>query len=189
MRRWGGEEPVVAPAPATTAPPATPAPTTTTTAAPATPAPTTTAAPTTTPAPTTTTPPTTPAPTTTTQPGPIDVAGVWAFLIDVTRARGICSGEEDEKVQDEEVTIRQDGTTLSVTGLNRDDPPWEGEIVDNTVTFGGERDEDRGRTTAMFTLTVDDAGTMMSGEEVWAWSGPGGSCRNSLSEVTAERAT
>ena len=175
----GEDDPVAAPTTTTTVP-VTAAPTTVrSAAAPTAPAP---------PLPTTTVVATTqPAPTTTTEPGPIDVSGVWAFLIDVTKATGICSGEENEKVQAEEVTIHQDGAVLIVTGLNETDPPWQGEIVGNTVTFGGERDEDRGRTTAMFTLTVDDDGATFTGEEVWAWTGPGGSCSNSLSEVSAHR--
>ena len=74
----------------------------------------------------------------------------------MTEAKGICSGETDEKVEPDEVTIRQEGVTLTVTGLNATDPAWQGEIVGNTVTFGGERDEDRGPTTALFILTVDD---------------------------------
>ena len=177
----GEDDPVVAP-PTTTAVPAAAAATTTTVPS---------APPTTTPPPASpaatvvaTTQPTT---TTTTEAGPIDVSGVWAFLIDVPKATGICCGEENEKVQGEEVTIQQDGVTLTVTGLNETDPPWKGEIVGNTVTFGGERDEDRGRTTAMFTLTVDDDGTTFTGEEVWAWTGPGGSCSGSLSAVSAQR--
>lgn len=171
--------------------------TTTTTAAPAA-APTPATAPTTasvapiaTPAPTTATPPPAPTPTeptTTTEAGPIDVSGEWTFMIDVTETRGACAGEENEPVGQETVTISQDGDILTVTGLNGTDPPWQGQIVDNTVTFQGERDEDGGRTVAFFALTVDDDGTRLTGIEEWTWSGPGGNCPDSLSTVTAERA-
>jgi len=157
--------------------------------APAAAPPTSTAAPTTT-APTTpasTSAPTTQPASTTTEAGPIDVSGVWTFLIDVTEAKGTCSGEEDEKVEPNEVTIRQDGVTLTVTGLNNTDPPWQGEIVANSVTFAGERDEDGGRTIAAFTLTVDDAAATLAGIEVWSWSGPGGGCADARSEVSAVR--
>ena len=124
----------------------------------------------------------------TTEAGPIDVSGVWTFVIDVTETRGACAGEEDEPVDPDTVTIEQDGDVLTVTGLNGNDPPWSGQITGNQVTFAGERDEDDGRTTALFVLTVDDAGTVFGGIEEWTWSGPGGSCPDSLSDVTADRA-
>ena len=157
------------PAPAPTGAPTLPAPAPATTSAPAT----TTQA---------------PAATTTTEPGPIDVSGVWTFIIDVTKTGGACAGEEDEPVDPKTVTIKQEGDVLTVTGLNGTDPPWQGQIVDNTVTFAGERDEDRGRTVASFTLTVDEATMQLTGIEEWTWSGPGGTCPGSLSEVSAERA-
>ena len=184
----GEDDPVAVPVTSTAAPAAAPPTTAPATLPPATAPPTTTPVPTTQPAATTTAVPTTQPPaTTTTEPGPIDVSGVWTFLIDVTEAKGICSGETDEKVEPDEVTIRQEGVTLTVTGLNATDPAWQGEIVGNTVTFGGERDEDRGPTTALFILTVDDDATTLAGIEEWGWTGPGGSCPGSLSEVTAER--
>ena len=123
----------------------------------------------------------------TTEAGPIDVSGVWTFIINVTETRGACAGEEDEPVDPDTVTIQQDGDVLTVTGLNGTGPPWFGQITGNQVTFAGERDEDDGRTTALFVLTVDDAGTVFGGIEEWTWSGPGGSCPDSLSDVTANR--
>ena len=105
----------------------------------------------------------------------------------MTETRGACAGEEDEPVEADTVTIAQDGDLLVVTGLNGTDPPWTGQITGNEVTFAGERDEDGGRTTALFVLTVDDAGSVFGGIEEWSWKGPGGSCPDSLSDVTANR--
>jgi hypothetical protein len=172
----GGDDEPQAAAPTTTTTPAT-------TRAPA-------VAPAITPAPTQPPPPAAstrpPAPTTTepaattTEPGPIDVGGVWTFIIDVTETGGACAGEENEPVDPDTVTIQQVGAVLTVTGLNGEDPPWGGEIVDHQVTFAGERDEDGGRTIARFILTVDDDATQLTGIEEWTWSGPGGSCPGSL---------
>lgn len=181
------DEPAAAPAPTTTTT-ATPSPTT------ATPTPdvvnTSAAGPTTVPSSppaTTLRPPTTTALSPTTQPGPIDISGTWTFLIDVTEATGACDGEEGDRVDPDTVTIAQEGNVLTVTGLNGEDPAWVGEILGNDVIFNGERNEDSGRTIASFIMTVDDAATVMSGIEEWTWSGPGGSCPGSLSEVSAER--
>ena len=181
------DEPAAAPAPTTTTT-ATPSPTTATptldvvnTSA---------AGPTTVPSSppaTTLRPPTTTALSPTTQPGPIDISGTWTFLIDVAEATGACDGEEGDRVDPDTVTIAQEGNVLTVTGLNGEDPAWVGEILGNDVIFNGERNEDSGRTIASFIMTVDDAATVMSGIEEWTWSGPGGSCPGSLSEVSAER--
>lgn len=147
--------------------------------------------------PATTPPPATPAlattteafATTTTEAAPLDISGEWTFLIDVTETRGACAGEEHDRVDPETVTIQQEGDLLTVTGLNGNDPPWTGQLVDNMVTFSGERNEDGGRTAAKFILSVDDAASRLTGIEEWTWSGPGGSCPDGLSEVSAQRAS
>jgi len=56
-----------------------------------------------------------------------------------------------------------------------------------TFTFGGTRPEDGGLTTANFTMTISEDGNSLEGIELWSWQGPGGSCLNSESDVTAVR--
>ena len=66
-------------------------------------------------------------------------------------------------------------------------PAWEVVLNDQPAHDAAEREEDDGRTTADFTLLVDfDAGTM-AGIEEWNWRGPGGSCPDSMSDVTATK--
>lgn len=182
----GGEDDVALPAsPATTTTVAVPVSTPAPTEAPqssATPEP----APEVTAAPQATTTSSAPAPTTTEVPL-LDISGIWTFFVDVTETGGACAGEQNEPVAAEPVTIVQDGDVLTVTGLNGNDPPWQGRIEENLVTFSGERNEDDGRTVASFVLTVSDDGKQLSGIEEWTWSGPGGSCNDSLSEVSAGR--
>ena len=178
--RGSDDDPVaVAPTAATTAAPSAEAPTATTIGAAAPAATTTTVA-----APTATTPPDT---TTTTRAPTID--GVWTMNVDVTVATGACGGEEDEDFTPDIVTIRQDGDTFTLLGLGF--PPqeqlWQGRVDGNLVTFGGERTEDDGTTTASFTMEVDFENLTMTGKEDWTWEGPGGTCPNSESAVTAFR--
>ncbi len=132
---------------------------------------------------------TTTEPATTTSTEAPTVAGVWAVAVDVTVATGGCRGEEEEEFEPDPVTITQEGDTLTVTGLGypKDTHTWEGKIDGNVVTFGGTRQEDEGKTIATFTMEVDFGSMTMAGREDWTWEGPGGSCPDSESVVTATR--
>jgi len=125
--------------------------------------------------------------TTTTVPPTVD--GVWAVAVDVTVATGTCAGEEADEFDADQVTIRQDGSTLTIVGLGfpKDTQEWEGKIEGNVISFGGTRTEDDGVTSAVFTMEVDFETMTMTGKETWTWEGPGGTCPNSESIVTATR--
>lgn len=116
----------------------------------------------------------------------IDISGNWTFTITVTVETGVCSGETGVP-QNDLVSITQDGTTLSVSGLGGANDPWIGDIADRSVTFGGTRPEDGGLTTAVFTMILADGEQALTGTEAWSWTGPGGTCPNSASDVTAQR--
>ncbi len=125
--------------------------------------------------------------TTTTEKPTID--GVWTMTVDVSVATGACRGEEEEEAVPDTVTVRQDGDSFTILGLGfpEDEQLWHGEVDGTAVTFSGERVEDDGTTTASFTLEVDFENQTMSGVEHWTWEGPGGSCPDSESVVTAVR--
>lgn len=120
---------------------------------------------------------------------PLTVDGVWAIAVDVTVATGACAGEESGEFDADQVKIRQDGSTLTIVGLGfpKDTQEWEGKIEANVISFGGTRKEDDGVTSAAFTMEVDFATMTMTGKEEWTWEGPGGTCPNSESIVTATR--
>lgn len=126
---------------------------------------------------------------TTTSADPQTIDGVWTMNVDVTVATGACSGEEDEKVTPDTVTVRQDGDTFTIVGLGfpKDEQVWHGRIDGNLITFAGERIEDDGKTTLSFTLEVDFETSTMTGHEDWNWEGAGGTCAESESSVTATR--
>lgn len=112
------------------------------------------------------------------------------MIVDVTVATGACAGEEEEtrdEIEPDLVTIVQEGDSITVVGLGypKDSQVWQGEIDGDRVTFGGVREEDQGVTTASFTMVIDFTAGTMSGVEAWTWEGPGGSCPENESEVTA----
>jgi len=110
------------------------------------------------------------------------------MLVDVTVATGACAGEgEDNDIEPDLVTIAQEGDSITVIelGYPKDTQVWHGAVDGATVTFGGVREEDQGMTTASFTMVVDFAAGTMTGVETWTWEGPGGSCPESESKVTA----
>lgn len=122
-------------------------------------------------------------------PGPdalLDFGGVWTFTITVTVETGACSGEVGVP-QNDQVTIAQEGTTLTVNGLGGANDPWVGDVTNGAAVFGGTRPEDGGLTTAVFTMTMSEDGQTLTGAEAWSWTGPGGTCPNSASDVTALR--
>jgi len=138
------------------------------------------------PAPTTTDAPEQPAPT---EPPAPTIDGVWSMTIDVSVATGACAGEETETAVPDTVTFTSDGNALEVLGLGNpvDEQIWSGTVDGTVVTFGGERNEDDGVTAASFTLEVDFDSMVMTGREDWDWTGPGGTCPGSRSDVTATR--
>lgn len=93
------------------------------------------------------TPITNPPPETTTTTEPPTIDGIWTMNVDVTVATGACSGEEEEAVTPDTVTISQNGGTLTIVGLGfpKQEQVWQGQIDGNRVTFGGQRTEDGGR--------------------------------------------
>ncbi len=135
-----------------------------------------------------TAPPETAPPETAAAPEPT-IDGIWTMTIDVTVATGACRGEEGEEVTPDTVTIRQDGDTFTILGLGfpKEEQVWQGRIDGNLVTFEGKRSEDSGTTAATFTMEVDFENFTMTGREDWSWEGPGGTCPNSESLVTAVR--
>ena len=78
-------------------------------------------------------------------------------------------------------------TTTSTLAQAPSTQQWEGRIDGNVIPFGGIREEDDGTTSAAFTLEVDFEIMSMTGKEEWAWEGPGGTCPDSQSIVTATR--
>ena len=116
----------------------------------------------------------------------VDFSGEWTFTVTVTIETGACSGEAGVPYS-QPVTIVQEESTLTISGLGGANDPWVGEVTDRTAVFGGTRPEDGGLTTAVFTMTMAEDGQSLTGDEAWSWTGPGGTCPNSASDVTAVR--
>jgi hypothetical protein len=115
---------------------------------------------------------------------------MWSVTVVNTVTTGACAGEEGS-TGSEVITIVQDGTLVTVTGGDTvgggPSNPRFGTFTGTTLRYGGTRPEDGGTTTAEFTLAVDlSAGTLV-GTEAWSWSGPGGTCPGSSSDVTGHR--
>ena len=123
-------------------------------------------------------PPSSPPPPSTAPP-PLDVSGVWNFDIVVGDNCG------PEPPYSRTVTITQTGAALKVTGIGDPGEVWVGSIDADTVTFGGDREEDKGITVATFTMTVDATGLKMGGSEDWSWTDGSSSCPNGISDVEA----
>ena len=124
---------------------------------------------------------------------PVDVddtslSGGWTMIVDVTAATGACAGEELEPVDTIQVNITQQGNSMTITGPFGDagSQNLNGNLTSGVVSVGGSYPEDGGTTTATHTLTVVSADSM-SGTEAWSWTGPGGSCPGSTSDVAAFR--
>ncbi len=122
-------------------------------------------------------------------PGADSLSGAWTMIIDVTVATGVCAGEELEPVDTIQVTLTQQGNSVTISGPFGDSGPQNlnGNLTSGVVSVGGSYPEDGGMTTATHTLTVAPDEQSMSGTEAWSWTGPGGSCPESASDVDATR--
>ncbi len=119
----------------------------------------------------------------------IDLTGDWRVTITVTReSPPLCSGEAGQPYG-RDVRIDQTGNSVSMSGLGTGFDPWEGEVdpETRTFTFGGDKQDGSGITSATFELTIAPDQQSMAGQEFWSWSGPGGTCPNGESDVTAVR--
>jgi hypothetical protein len=143
---------------------------------------------------TTTTPTTTATPTapTTTQvvDTPPNLNGVWAFVIKVTEANGVCAGEAGNS-SSRQITITQSGRNVTLSGfLGNPANQLTGDITLDAglwiVKVSGSYPEDGGTTTTSHRLVVKNTSDI-SGDEDWEWSGPGGTCPGGKASVTATR--
>ena len=108
------------------------------------------------------------------------IAGEWDFLVTVTR---FCVTEPPWTAR---VKITQDESVLTLDGLGGPNV-WDGTFDGSTASFGGDRPEDGGITSATWTLTLSPDGQVLEGIELWSWNGPGGPCLNGEAVVTATR--
>jgi hypothetical protein len=78
---------------------------------------------------------------------------------------------------------------VTISGPFGDSGPQNlnGNLTSGVVSVGGSYPEDGGTTTATHTLTVAPDEQSMSGTEAWSWTGPGGSCPESASDVDLTR--
>jgi hypothetical protein len=143
---------------------------------------------------TTTTPPLTTIPTTAILPPMPNIAGTWLWNLEVTVANGACAGET--RVQSpRNVQITQNGATVTMSGFLNSNPELtiSGIVAFDQVSkwwivnISGEYDEDQGRTSATYILTLNNSYDVMTGEESWSWSGGGGTCPGGKSVVTANK--
>ena len=94
----------------------------------------------------------------------IDISGRWTFT--VSNIQSSCGPEAGRTSV---VVIEQDGSELLVGGIGDPGEQWLGAIDGNSVSFGGDRAEGNGVTTATFNLLLDtttDPWTM-TGTETW----------------------
>lgn len=141
-----------------------------------------------------------------------DLTGTWSFEVDVTKAPGTCSSEENEPPWTAQVEIVQTDPDPSdpdnpenvvATGPWNSDPGTGDHVLRGTTQFDqlspggvdrvvieGSWPEDGGTTEARFQLTTNDGvgGLEMSGTESWDWSeSDGDSCNDGRSEVAASK--
>jgi hypothetical protein len=130
----------------------------------------------------------------------VDLNGTWEFTIDVTRANGVCEGEEldEPSVRPIVVTVApaagQPGKVLVTMSGFLGDPANVASTVrdsvrlNSVVTVTGEWPEDGGETEATFAMQVR-ATDLMQGTEGWEWSRDGSAvdCPDGLSDVRATR--
>jgi len=122
----------------------------------------------------------------------IDPAGVWTFNILVTKATGICAGEEGDS----------SGHAITITKVG-EAPPYQVTakgflgVASNTLTGtfdannrlllnSGSYPEEDGTTTPVHDLTATSE-SAMTGTETWNFQNAEGSCPGSTSTVTATR--
>jgi hypothetical protein len=143
---------------------------------------------------TTTTPTTTATPTapTTTQvaDSPPNLNGVWAFVIKVTEANGVCSGEAGSS-SGRQIQITQSGRNVTLSGfLGIPANQLTGDITFDAglwiIKVSGSYPEDGGVTTSSHRLVVKNTSDI-SGDEDWEWTGPGGTCPGGKASVTATK--
>ena len=93
----------------------------------------------------------------------------------------------DEAPYEQLITITQAGEAVTVVGLGTGEAEWFGEVRAGLLTFGGDRAEDGGTTTARFELTVAESGTELAGREFWTWTDGRLFCPDGESDVVATR--
>ncbi len=121
----------------------------------------------------------------------VDPAGVWTFVIVVTKATGDCAGEEGQTSSDP-ITITKTGSAppyqVTATGfLGISSNTLTGTFANNKLVISGSYPEDGGTTTTTHTLVATDDNHMV-GDEDWSWMEPGGgTCPGSAATTNATR--
>jgi hypothetical protein len=120
-----------------------------------------------------------------------NLTGTWTFTVDITLETGICAGN-NEPTWEATVEIAQNGNAVTATSNWNSLPgsgPHEfgGTLSGNQLVIDGSYPEGAGTTLALYQLTVSQDGNSMTGTETWTYFDDGGTCSDSMSEVTATR--
>lgn len=95
-----------------------------------------------------------------------DASGNWNFAISAVDSE-FCGPEAGSS---SEITVTQNGCTVSVTGIKGSSKALIGNVAGNVVTVGPAAfDEDGGTTISLFTYTLSSA-AQLHGNESWTWS-------------------
>lgn len=122
---------------------------------------------------------------------PVDPAGLWTFNIVSTVKTGVCAGEEGT-ASNFPITITKTGSGPPYNITARGFLGLAANVLtgtfdaENKLVISGSYAVDGGATTATHSLVATSENQMV-GTETWSWTGSGGTCPNSKSDVTATR--